>query len=75
MYRSILGLLIVGSIALGCGPGKDEGAAKSKLSERERDSVIGASQLPGAKVVKKGLDVSDSVKKHVETVDTLSGEQ
>lgn len=33
-----------------------------KLTEAQRDSAIAASQLPGAGVVKKALEVSDSAK-------------
>jgi hypothetical protein len=39
----------------------DHGAADKPLSsERERDSVLGASQLPGAQGVRGALRVSDS---------------
>jgi hypothetical protein len=44
---------------LGCGGGK-AAAGGDSLSERQRDSVIGASQLPGAQGVRGALRVSDS---------------
>jgi len=39
-------------------------------SERERDSVIGASQLPGARGVQGALRVSDSAVSHQSKVDS-----
>lgn len=44
--------------AFGCG--KEEPKRASELTERQRDSVIGASQLPGAQGVRGALRVSDS---------------
>lgn len=43
----------------GCSP-KSEAGSKPARTERERDSVIGASQLPGAGVVRGALRESDS---------------
>ena len=45
--------------ALGCGQGKPA-AGNDSLTARQRDSVIGASQLPGAQGVRGALRVSDS---------------
>ena len=53
--------VIVTTLALGCGGGQGSAAAgKDSLSQRQRDSVIGASQLPGAQGVRGALRVSDS---------------
>jgi hypothetical protein len=49
-------VLILASLA--CGP-KSE-SPKRPASERERDSVLGASRLPGARGVRGALDASDS---------------
>jgi hypothetical protein len=38
----------------------DHGDRRAPATERERDSVIGASRLPGAKGVQGALRVSDS---------------
>jgi hypothetical protein len=43
---------------------------KAARSERERDSVIGASQLPGARGVQGALRVSDSAMSHQSKVDS-----
>jgi hypothetical protein len=53
------GVVVLGALlALGCArPARDDRPA---ASERERDSVIGASRLPGASGVRGALRVSDS---------------
>lgn len=45
--------------ATGCGGGEADEPA-STLSKAERDSVLGASNLPGAATVRGALDVADS---------------
>lgn len=39
---------------------KDEGDVKRDLTRREKDSILGASQIPGARAVKKSLGAADS---------------
>jgi len=39
---------------------KDEGDARRDLTQREKDSILGASQIPGAKAVKRTLTSADS---------------
>ncbi len=51
-----IGLLV---LAIGCGQ-KDESKQPDELTRRQRDSVIGASRLPGARGVQKALAISDS---------------
>lgn len=55
--RTILILAVVG-LGLGCTP-KDE--EQRPLTQRERDSIIGESNLPGARGVRGALRVADSV--------------
>jgi hypothetical protein len=40
---------------------KDEPDKRAALTQREKDSILGASTIPGAKAVKKTLTVADSV--------------
>ena len=47
-------------LALGLGGCKASSSSARPTTERERDSVIGASQLPGAQGVRGALRVSDS---------------
>ncbi len=46
-------------VALGCSP--KPAAPRRQLSERERDSLIGASDLYGSSVVRSALRMSDTV--------------
>jgi hypothetical protein len=39
---------------------KDEPDARRDLTQREKDSILGASQIPGAKAVKRTLTSADS---------------
>jgi hypothetical protein len=40
--------------------GKDEPDARRDLTQREKDSILGASQIPGAKAVKRAMTSADS---------------
>jgi hypothetical protein len=40
--------------------GDDEPDARRDLTQREKDSILGASQIPGAKAVKRSLTSADS---------------
>lgn len=56
--RRSLGIAILLAIALAsCAK---EGAPKRALTERERDSTLGKSVIPGGAVVTRALAVSDS---------------
>jgi hypothetical protein len=58
MRRVVTLLLLAGLfIQSGCGSGAPAAAGRS---ERERDSVIGQSRLPGAGAVRGALGASDS---------------
>ena len=39
---------------------KDEPDTKRELTQHEKDSILGASQIPGAKAVKRALTSADS---------------
>ena len=52
----VLATLAVGISACG----KDEDTTKRDLTQREKDSILGASQIPGAKAVKRALTSADS---------------
>ncbi|HKQ58438.1 MAG TPA: hypothetical protein VJY35_11275 [Candidatus Eisenbacteria bacterium] len=62
--RSILAFACLAMIAAltlalaGCAP-RAEKSARAPLTERQRDSVLAKSALPGAPVVGRALDVSD----------------
>jgi hypothetical protein len=56
------GIALIGALAFvlaGCG--KDESAAnKPARTQREKDSILANSTIPGAKAVKKSMTVADS---------------
>ncbi len=52
-----IGLLVLG---LGCGGQKDAPKSPEPLTQRQRDSLLGASALPGARGVQKALAIADS---------------
>lgn len=58
MRRGVVAFLLVVS---GCASGEKPGAgARDTLTQRQRDSVIGASRLPGAQGIQKAQAAQDS---------------
>jgi len=57
MRRIFVGLSLV--LCLSCSPEREQEAPKTQ-TQRERDSVVGASSLPGASGVRGALRVADS---------------
>ncbi len=49
--------------------------ASTGRTERETDSVIGQSQVPGAPVVQKALEASDSARARVAAQDSIATAQ
>jgi hypothetical protein len=73
--KSISSLAILAMVALvfGCaGPPPEEPDA---LTERQRDSLIGASKLPGARGVERALTASDSIAARSQRLDSLARER
>jgi hypothetical protein len=62
--------LLASSILVALTACHSKSAGTPARSERERDSVIGASQLPGAQGVQGALRVSDSAVSHQGKVDS-----
>ena len=61
----LLGVLLT---AASCVPMTDE-MPKKQLTERQRDSLIGVSDLPGAAVVQRSLAVSDQAARRAARMD------
>ncbi|MGE0354425.1 MAG: hypothetical protein AB7I33_03675 [Gemmatimonadales bacterium] len=57
--RRLLALALAG-LLLQCSGGARSGVARDTMTTRERDSVIGASKLPGAAGVRGALRATDS---------------
>ena len=45
---------------------------RSQMTQREKDSVIAASGLPGSGVVKKGMQIADGQAKRAAMVDSIT---
>lgn len=71
VVRMALLLMIVAACS-GSGSGEAETAADT-MTRAQRDSMIGASSLPGAGAVQRALDVADSAAARAATMDSLAG--
>ena len=74
MRRSMLhagGLALLAALA--CGRG-ERPETQPELTQRQRDSAIGASSLPGARGVMRALDASDSAAARSSRLDSLSAQ-
>jgi hypothetical protein len=58
--RTALVPLLVVAFLAGCSGGEKAPETRRALTERERDSTLAHSELPGAGVVGKALEVADS---------------
>ncbi len=64
----LAGVLLV----IACGEGSDGGnTAADTLTRRQRDSIIGASRLPGAQGVRGALQAADSAAARNARLDSL----
>jgi len=54
-----IAIVLAGAIP-GCAPQEEPPTKRAPLTERERDSTLGASGLPGGAAVTKALAVSDT---------------
>ena len=62
-------------LALACGGGGDEGRAavsRDTLTQRQRDSILAQSRIPGARGVGKAMRVADSVSARVQAADSIT---
>lgn len=59
--------------ALACGSG-EQAETQPELTQRQRDSAIGASSLPGARGVTRALGAADSAAARSSRLDSLSGQ-
>ena len=67
--------LVVAAVAFGvtaCGKGETE--TKRDLTQREKDSILGASTIPGAKAVKRAMKSADSATARQSRLDSAERE-
>jgi hypothetical protein len=73
MLRIRRGVPLVLLAAAACSSSSE--VAKPARTERERDSIIGASQLPGARGVRGALGASDSAEARNARLDSVATQQ
>ena len=56
--KVVIALSFFATALIGCGTGEPD--PRRDLTQREKDSILGASQIPGAKAVKRSLTSADS---------------
>ena len=71
MRRLLVVCSLVALPAIGCGK-KEEAPAKPQMTQRQRDSAIGASKLPGAQGVQRALRASDSIQARNNRLDSVN---
>lgn len=69
MTRALSALLVLALAACSSSSG---GNNRDTMTQRQKDSVLGQSGIPGAQGVTKALTASDSVKSHQAQVDSAS---
>ena len=52
--------------------GKSRTAAEDSLTERQRDSILAQSKIPGARAVGKAMRVADSTSAGIRAADSVS---
>ncbi|MEX1182929.1 MAG: hypothetical protein WEF86_06815 [Gemmatimonadota bacterium] len=67
----LLAVALAGAAACSGGDAADEAAPADTLTRAQRDSIIGASSLPGAGAVRDALDIADSAAARQRGVDSL----
>jgi hypothetical protein len=67
------GVLLSLAALAGCGGGAKPkaAAATDSLSERQRDSILAKSRIPGANAVGKAMTAADSTSARVRATDTI----
>jgi hypothetical protein len=69
-----LALLLLLLSPAACSSQRDAEGGKRPRTERERDSIIGASQLPGARGVRGALGASDSADARNARLDSVANQ-
>ncbi len=64
-------MMVLCLAAVACGKGKPARAPGDTLTTRQRDSVIGASRIPGASGITRALQAQDSTNAHTARTDSI----
>jgi hypothetical protein len=65
-------ILLVSLCVSGCANAIDSDSVRTALSQRERDSLLAGSALPGSRAVGRALDHSDVARKRAAALDSLT---
>jgi hypothetical protein len=71
MYRRLMTAALLLALPTACTKGKDP-APETPRSERERDSILGQSKIPGATGVGRAMTVADSAGSRVHLQDSIA---
>jgi hypothetical protein len=66
----IIGGAILSLALVGCAQGDTTQQTTTTRTQREKDSILAGSQIPGAKAVKKTMTVADSAAARQARIDT-----
>lgn len=70
-FLTVAILVALAGCARGCGDGANDAAARDTLTQRQRDSIIGESALPGAGGVRGALRAADSAAARAKRADSI----
>ena len=70
MQRLIAGLLVLTLAA--CAGSESNGNRRDTMTQRQKDSVLGQSGIPGAQGVTKALSASDSARARIGQLDSIT---
>jgi len=71
-YLTIVGLVLLAACGSGGQSGKSSAASSDSLTERQRDSMLAKSSIPGASGVGRAMRVADSTSARVRASDSVS---
>lgn len=74
IMRAIALLAALATTLVACAEPPPSGKPRDQMTQRERDSTIAISGLPGAIVVKRGMSVSDNEAQRVRMLDSAAAE-
>lgn len=69
--RRIIALLLPALLA-GCGGAPGKAGASDTLTERQRDSILAHSQIPGATGVDRAMKAADSTSARIRATDSVA---
>lgn len=69
--RRLIALLLPTLLA-GCGGGSGKAGARDTLTERQRDSILAQSQIPGATGVGRAMKAADSTSARIRATDSVA---